>query len=52
MLETGTDNVVVTTKSHHVAFDTQDIDAENDFLNQPRGYFADQFEVRSSAHRL
>lgn len=47
-VNTGNPSVVVTSKSHHVKFDTQDINAENDFLSQPRGYFADQFENNSN----
>jgi len=46
MLETHESSVVVTTTSSHVGANmTSD---ENDLRTQPRGFFADQFEVRCS----
>jgi len=38
--------VLVTTTSLKVEFDMEDWHDDEDFLAEPRGYFADQFEVR------
>ncbi|KAF9482225.1 PALP-domain-containing protein [Pholiota conissans] len=44
------DTILVTTPSHRVEFDTNDneICAEEEEADQPRGFFADQFENRSN----
>jgi len=45
-LQTGSASVVVTTTSSHVhAEGTVDDPLDEDLLNKPRGFFADQFEV-------
>jgi hypothetical protein len=45
-LQTGSASVVVTTTSSHVyAEGAVDDPMDEDLLNKPRGFFADQFEV-------
>ncbi|KAF8160706.1 tryptophan synthase beta subunit-like PLP-dependent enzyme [Crassisporium funariophilum] len=47
--ESPSSSVLVTTISQHVEFDTNGWhDNDDDLVNQPRGYFADQFENKSN----
>lgn len=45
-LQSPSASVLVTTTSLKVEFDMEDWHDDEDFLAKPRGYFADQFEVR------
>ncbi|KAG5720481.1 Cysteine synthase 2 [Termitomyces sp. T112] len=48
LIPSPTSSVVVSTKSLHVNFDTDNLEEEEDYLTKPRGFFADQFENRSN----
>ncbi|KAG6861165.1 hypothetical protein C0995_003175 [Termitomyces sp. Mi166 len=45
LIPSPSSSVVVSTKSLHVNFATNNLDDEEDYLMKPRGFFADQFEA-------